>query len=151
MRNSTTALLGSLVAVLVIVLVVANPSSSFSKTVEGAQPTWRTSGNNLSSGDFLGSTNGEPVIFKTDGAEAMRIDTNGNIGIGTTSPRPEPNNALQRLDVSGSGDAVGLAVGPTSNDVGYLSIYGGTPDTFWYLSKRNSAQNDRFGPWARDQ
>src|SRR6187397_2576838 len=36
--------------------------------------------------NFLGTTDGKPVIFKTNNVERMRISKNGNIGIGTTSP-----------------------------------------------------------------
>jgi hypothetical protein len=34
--------------------------------------------------DFLGTTDGQPLIFKTNNAEAMRIDQNGNVGLGAT-------------------------------------------------------------------
>jgi len=47
---------------------------------------WLTSGNLLSGGEFLGSTNNQPLIFKTDNTERVRITTSGQIGIGTTSP-----------------------------------------------------------------
>jgi hypothetical protein len=47
---------------------------------------WLTSGNLLSGGEFLGSTNNQPLIFKTNNTEQMRITTSGQIGIGTTSP-----------------------------------------------------------------
>jgi len=47
---------------------------------------WLTSGNLLSGGEFLGSTNNQPLIFKTNNAEQMRITTSGQIGIGTSNP-----------------------------------------------------------------
>jgi len=49
---------------------------------------WLTSGNLLSGGEFLGSTNNQPLIFKTNKTEQMRITPTGQIGIGTTSPNP---------------------------------------------------------------
>jgi len=62
-----------------------------------ANAQWSLSGNTPSSPtpDFLGTTNTEPVIFKTNNAEAMRILSNGNIGIGTTTP-------ADKLDVNGN-------------------------------------------------
>lgn len=41
--------------------------------------TWTTSGNAAGSSSFLGTTNNEPLIFKTNNAEAMRIKPNGEI------------------------------------------------------------------------
>lgn len=73
------------------------------------------------------------------------VTSDGCVGIGTTSPRLEEGHVLQRLDVSATGTETGLAVGPTTDDFGWVSIYGGTPGTYWHLSKRVSRQNDRFG------
>lgn len=36
---------------------------------------------------FIGTTDAEPVVLKTDNAERMRIDASGKIGIGTASPQ----------------------------------------------------------------
>ena len=36
--------------------------------------------------NFLGTTNGNPLIFKTNGVERMKINKNGSIGIGISSP-----------------------------------------------------------------
>jgi hypothetical protein len=50
---------------------------------------WSLSGNSVASGDFLGTTNDEPVIIKTNGVERMRISNstyNGYVGIGVTNP-----------------------------------------------------------------
>jgi hypothetical protein len=46
---------------------------------------WTVDGNALSSTDFLGSTNNMPVIFKINSSEKVRINTNGNVGIGTNN------------------------------------------------------------------
>lgn len=42
---------------------------------------WNPGGNAISNGQFLGTTNNEPLIMKTNGVEHLRIKTNGNIQI----------------------------------------------------------------------
>src|SRR3989339_119580 len=47
---------------------------------------WSLTGNLLSGSEFLGSTNAQPGIFKTENTEWMRILSTGNVGIGTSAP-----------------------------------------------------------------
>ncbi len=58
---------------------------------------WSLTGNSISSGQFLGTTNSEDLIFKTNNAEQVRITSSGNVGIGTSSP-----GAI--LDVNGTSE-----------------------------------------------
>ena len=59
-------------------------------------PFWSNSGNNnVSSTDFLGSINNQSLRFKTNNIEHLRIDPNGFVGIGTTTPQ-------YLLDVNGN-------------------------------------------------
>ncbi|MFC4380957.1 MULTISPECIES: hypothetical protein [Chryseobacterium] len=48
---------------------------------------WKATGNNLSATDFIGSTNAQPLILKTNDNERVRIDSDGKLGIGTNSPQ----------------------------------------------------------------
>lgn len=47
---------------------------------------WSLNGNSIVDSNFLGTTNSKDLVFKTKNTEAMRIDTNGNVGIGVVSP-----------------------------------------------------------------
>lgn len=47
---------------------------------------WELTGNATEPNDFLGTTNNQPLEIRTNNTERMRVDTNGNVGIGTTNP-----------------------------------------------------------------
>ncbi len=53
-----------------------------------AGTAWSTTGNaNINVGtNFIGTTDGNPVLIKTAGAERIRVDATGNVGIGSTTP-----------------------------------------------------------------
>lgn len=56
--------------------------------------TWLLSGNAASASHFLGTTNNQPLVFRTNNTEKMRLLATGSLGVGTTSP-------IQTLDVNG--------------------------------------------------
>ncbi len=50
-----------------------------------AKAQWLTTGNPLSGGEVLGSTNSFPLVFQTNGTEAARFLTGGQLVFGSTS------------------------------------------------------------------
>jgi hypothetical protein len=64
---------------------------------------WLLNGNAGISGNnnFLGTTDDKPVVFRTNNVERMRINKNGNIGIGITNPAARFNV------IAGSGVSLG--------------------------------------------
>ena len=51
--------------------------------------TWDLAGNTgNTAAAFLGTTDAQPLVLKTVSVERVRIDKDGNVGIGTSTPRP---------------------------------------------------------------
>ncbi|GBD04586.1 hypothetical protein HRbin20_00151 [bacterium HR20] len=66
---------------------------------------WVLSGNSISGSEFLGTTNNQSLVLKTNNVERLRITSSGNVGIGTSSPST-------LLDVAGAANVSGdLTVG----------------------------------------
>jgi hypothetical protein len=64
--------------------------------------------------DFLGTTDSQPLVVKTNGSEALRVDTDGKVGVGTTGP-------AARVDSAGGS---GIAVMGTSDTRGVIGRLG---------------------------
>lgn len=84
-----------------------------------ATSNWSLSGNSGTNPatQFLGTVDGQPLVIRTDNNERMRIDANGNVGIGT-------NNPTAKLEVDGSVKLQGIAAGSTELDVLVLNADG---------------------------
>jgi hypothetical protein len=67
--------------------------------------------------DFLGTTDNRPLIIRTDGVEQARFETNGYLGLGTTTPRA-------RLSVASGGALInGVSIGIDVPGVNYPYEY----------------------------
>jgi hypothetical protein len=69
----------------------------------GSQNAWSLTGNvgTNPTNNFLGTTDAQDIVVKTNGSERLRVLSNGNVGIGTNNPLTKlhvrtttPNNAL---------------------------------------------------------
>jgi hypothetical protein len=92
-------------------------------------PAFTTSGD-INTGMFFPAA--DTIAFSEGGVETMRLDSSGNVGIGTTSPTPTfGTNVLQiygsaatemrfTSGTTGTSSTDGLSVGIDSSSVGYL-------------------------------
>jgi hypothetical protein len=82
--------------------------------------SWLLNGNAASASHFLGTTNSQPLVFKTNNAERMRLLANGNLGIGI-------NNAATKLHLQ---DGV-FRIGNTADNKNYELAYDAAGDYFY--------------------
>ncbi len=77
-----------------------------------ATSNWSLNGNSGTDStlNFIGTVDGKPLVMKTNNTERLRINSNGNIGIGTATP-------TAKLNVDGSVKFENMANGTTELDV----------------------------------
>jgi hypothetical protein len=89
---------------------------------------WKTTGNaGTTASNFIGTTDVKPFIIKTNNNEALRIDANGNVGIGTNAPSSKlavissSTQPLVNVNNTGSGP---LSYGINAGSQDGVGIYG---------------------------
>ena len=76
-------------------LMAQNGNGNGNQNNQGQGNTqWKTNGNNADVGDYIGTKNDRPVIFKSNDNERIRISSDGYVGVGTSNPQT-------KLDVDG--------------------------------------------------
>ena len=70
---------------------------------DGDGQEWDMDGNNADTTNFIGTTNANPLVMRTNNVERMRITEDGNIGVGISNP-------LEKFEIQGNirltGDAI---------------------------------------------
>lgn len=84
-----------------------------------ASSNWSLKGNTGTDStlNFLGTVDGKPLVMKTNNTERLRINSNGNVGIGTATP-------TAKLNVDGTVKFENLAAGTNELDVLVLNADG---------------------------
>jgi len=105
---------------------------------------WAVDGNELSNGDFIGSTNNEPFIVKTNNNERLRVKINGNIGIGNSNaPSLLSVGSTGQFQVNSTGTIVS-ATGITSS--GIIKFKGLTANSLVFTDADTNLTNTGIVP-----
>jgi hypothetical protein len=110
----------------VVVTDASGCTSGSSITLTGPpQEGWGRTGNAAAAAEFIGTTNTSPLVFKANGAEGMRLMSDGKVGIGTTTPAAQLDvNGDAR--VNGTITVNGFSMGD-GRDISYIPASGSTP------------------------
>ncbi len=135
---STKPFLFGFLAMSIVLASIAgtqNPAAAAKPAPSPKAEAWQLKGNSSinAASNFLGTTDNQPLIIKTNGVERMRVDSNGNVGIGTENP----NAALHVV----GGDVLmmggGYNVAPKNETVADLAFFrGGRPENGVFMMRR---------------
>ncbi|MFO7790894.1 MAG: hypothetical protein R6V32_10000, partial [Bacteroidales bacterium] len=137
-QGGVTAFIPALCAI--VFIFVFNNNNIYAQG-QGGPPIWRLDGNDISEGDFLGTTNDMPLVFKINSSESMRLLPGGNVGIGLTNPQA-------RLDVNGNALFRGAVYVEKKLEVGSIKLYAEGNNLFvpgergyLYIQSRNDSKH----------
>ncbi len=101
--------------------------------------SWEETGNADTNPDinFLGTTDQQPLVIRTNNVEALRVDPNGKVGIGTTSPDDSVHVIKKGTGgITGNG---GLSIqSPTQSHISFRDANG----AHRFILGRSASSND---------
>jgi hypothetical protein len=103
---------------------------------------WELTGNAGTTGaDFLGTTDNKPLLIKANNAQAVQVDPNGNVGIGTTA-------IYHSLQVGGGYDGnLGFDGSDGTPNAGYLRFGDNTGWKFHITRQRRKGRRSAAEYW----
>jgi hypothetical protein len=125
--------------------------------------TWNTTGNSGTnpSNNFIGTTDNQPLVLKSNSIEGFRIKPNGDVGIGATSPDAKLHVAQDNINnqnlvlgkfssfgPTGGSAIVGLTYNSTTANLEVNSTYSGNGfryGTYGDFNIENNTSNPDFG------
>jgi hypothetical protein len=83
---------------------------------------WSLTGNSITGTEFLGTTNAQPLVIRTDNTERVRITETGNVGIGTSTPGARLHVENGEIWLFNNGNNTRFVIGdnPTTGQYGWL-------------------------------
>jgi hypothetical protein len=128
--------------------VGSEAGASDAPSASAATGDWNLSGNAgiSSSSNFLGTTDSQPLIFRTNNSERMRLDSSGKLGLGLTNPSAD-------LHVVGTTGANTARIESSNGDGTWLNLVNtSTNGRIWSLVSAGSANGEGAGSLLfRDQ
>lgn len=106
-----------------------NSASQWEPAVDaGGTGGWMLSGNAISSGDFLGTTNAQNLEIRTNNTERIRITSDGKIGMNTNNPGLGSSITLDIKGLSTSQPALLIQAAGSNQNTPLMRISGTNSD-----------------------
>ena len=94
-----------------VILIAVFVSANYNLLQAQGGAKWSTNGNLASPGDYIGTTNSEPLIISANSSEGLRVTPNGDVKVASLKTGvnlnglvlTSPNGVLSRLDFSTKG------------------------------------------------
>ncbi len=115
----------------------------------GASAFWQLSGNTVLAGQFLGSLNSQPVVFKVNNVPTLTLELNGSLAMGASTASGIDSVSLGFNSTTSGGDyevAIGNSAQATGNGsvaIGWTPISSG-PGSVALGESVTSSGNDSF-------